>query len=81
MHRRALKDDFSGGGRGLRSLREDARPLMLWEGLAGMILLCLVVVAGVSVTFVVINHAALWLVPAALQPALILGVALHFCLG
>lgn len=81
MHRRALKDNFSGGGGGFKSLREDARPLMLGEGLAGMILLCLVVVAGVSVAFVVINHAALWLVPAALPPALVLGVALHLGLG
>jgi hypothetical protein len=46
-----------------------------------MILLCLAMVAAVSVAFVVINHAALWLVPAALPPAILLGIALHFGLG
>ncbi len=80
MHRRALKNDFSGGG-SLRLLREEGRPLRLGEGLLGMILLCLAMVAAVSVAFVVINHAALWLVPAALPPAILLGIALHFGLG
>lgn len=46
-----------------------------------MVLLSLALVAGVSVAFVVIKHAALWLVPVALLPTLILGVALHFGLG
>lgn len=46
-----------------------------------MILLCLALVAGVSVAFVVINHAALWLVPVALLPTLVLGAALYFGLA
>jgi hypothetical protein len=46
-----------------------------------MILLSLALVAGVSVSFVVIKHAALWLVPVALLPTVILGVALHFGLA
>jgi len=46
-----------------------------------MVLLCLSLVGAVSVAFVVINHAAVWLVPATLLPALVLGVVLHFWLG
>lgn len=80
MHRRALKEDSSWGG-GFRLLREDANPRRLGEGLAGMVLLCLALVVGVSVAFVVIKHAALWLVPAVLLPTLVLGVVLHFALG
>lgn len=81
MHRRALKDDTFRIGGGFRLLREDVSPLRLGEGLAGMILLSLVLAGAVSVAFVVIKHAALWLVPVALLPTLILGVVLHFWLG
>jgi hypothetical protein len=81
MHRRALRKETSWDNGGLKSLRDDGPPLRLGEGLAGMILLSLALVAGVSVAFVVINHAVLWLVPLALVPTLILGFALHFWLA
>lgn len=68
-------------GGGLKPLRYDVTPLRLGEGAAGMIMLSLALVAAVSVAFVVIKHAALWLVPVALVPTLVLGVALHFGLA
>lgn len=78
MHKRALKEERHWRLSGLRGLREEVGPLGFGEGLGGMILLCLAIVVGVSVVFVVINHAALWLVPATLPSALLLGTALHF---
>lgn len=81
MHRRALKGEPGRAGGAFRLIREDVSPLRLGDGLGGMVLLSLALVAGVSVAFVLINHAALWLVPVALVPTLILGVALHFWLA
>lgn len=81
MHRRALKEDSFRVGDGFRFVRGDVSPLRLGEGVTGMILLSLALVAAVSVAFVVINHAALWLVPLAMLPTLIMGVALHFGLA
>lgn len=81
MHRRALRKESSWGGVGIKSLRDDVPTFRLGEGLVGMILLCLALVGGVSVAFVVIKHAALWLVPVAMPPTLVLGVALYFGLA
>jgi len=81
MHKRALKEDRQWRLTGLSVLREDVVPLGFGEGLGGMILLYLAIIAGVSVVFVVINHVPFWLVPAALPSALLLGLLLHFMLG
>lgn len=81
MHRRALKEEQDWRSSGLRFQREHHARSGLWKGVGGRILLYVAIVTGVSVVFVVINHAALWLVPAALPSALILGVFLHFVLG
>lgn len=81
MHKRALKEERQWRLSGLGALREDVGPLGFGEGLGGMVLLYLAIIAGVSVVFVVINHAAFWLVPAALPSALLLGLLLHFMLA
>ena len=65
----------------MRPAGVEVGPVGLGEGLAGMVLLCLALVAGVSIAFVVIKHAAIWLVPATLAPTLLLGTVLHFGLG
>ena len=78
MHKRALKEERQWRLSGLGALREDVGPLGFGEGLGGMALLYLAIVAGFSVVFVVINRAAFWLVPMALPLALILGALLHF---
>ncbi len=78
MHKRALKEDRRWRLSGFRALREEVGPLGVGEGLGGMVLLYLAIIAGVSVVFVVINQAAFWLVPAALPSALVLGLLLHF---
>ena len=81
MHRRALKGESGSAGDAFRLIREDVSPLRLGNGLWGMVLITLALVAGVSVAFVLINHAALWLIPLALVPTLILGGILYFWLA
>lgn len=81
MHKRALKKERNWRLSGLGALREDIGPLGFGEGLGGMVLLFLAMVTGVSVVFVVINHTAFWLVPAAVPSAMLLGAVLHFMIG
>lgn len=82
MHKRALKEERQWRLSGLVALRrDDLIPPGFGEGLGGMVLLCLAIIVGVSVMFVVIKHAAFWLIPAALPSALLLGFLLHFLLG
>ena len=46
-----------------------------------MIMSSVALVTGVSLVFVMSNHAALWLVPVAMLLALVLGVLLYLLLG
>ncbi|NTV14590.1 MAG: hypothetical protein HGA96_11785 [Desulfobulbaceae bacterium] len=81
MHKRALKEERQWRLSALGSPRNAAQPFKFGEGLGGMILLYLAIVAGVSLLFVLINHSASWLVPAALPSAFILGALLYYMLG